>query len=70
MTQGTPFASPAARSTIAATAAKHGKMAGMYFIPPDMEPNYFVDKGFKFFTIPWGPWATAGIKSALAGIKR
>ena len=45
-------------------------MAGMYFIPPDMEPNYFVDKGFKFFTIPWGPWATAGIKSALAGIKR
>ncbi|MCC6717797.1 MAG: 2,4-dihydroxyhept-2-ene-1,7-dioic acid aldolase [Acetobacteraceae bacterium] len=55
---------------IAATAAKHGKMAGMYFIPPDMEPNYFVDKGFKFFTIPWGPWATAGIQSALAGIKR
>ena len=55
---------------IAATAAKHNIAAGMYFIPPEMEANFFVDKGFKFFTMPWGPWATAGIKSALAGIKR
>ena len=47
---------------IAATAAKHGIAAGMYFIPPEMDPNFFVQKGFKFFTIPWGPWATAGIK--------
>ena len=55
---------------IAATAAKHGIAAGMYFIPPEMDPNFFVQKGFKFFTIPWGPWATAGIQSALAGITR
>ena len=55
---------------IAGTAAKHGKAAGMYFIPPGMDPNFFVQKGFKFFTMPWGPWATAGIQSALAGIKR
>jgi hypothetical protein len=55
---------------IAAAAAKHGIAAGMYFIPPEMDPNYFVDKGFKFFTMPWGPWATAGIQNALAGIKR
>ncbi|MCE2762770.1 MAG: aldolase/citrate lyase family protein [Acetobacteraceae bacterium] len=55
---------------IAATAAKHGIAAGMYFIPPGMEPNFFVDKGFKFFTMPWGPWASNGIQSALAGIKR
>ena len=55
---------------IAAAAAKHGIAAGMYFIPPEMDPNFFVEKGFKFFTIPWGPWATAGIQSALAGIKR
>lgn len=55
---------------IAAAAAKHGIAAGMYFIPPEMDPNFFVEKGFKFFTIPWGPWATAGIQSALAEIKR
>jgi 2-keto-3-deoxy-L-rhamnonate aldolase RhmA len=55
---------------IAATAAKHGIAAGMYFIPPGMEPNFFVDKGFKFFTMPWGPWAATGIQNAIAGIKR
>jgi 4-hydroxy-2-oxoheptanedioate aldolase len=55
---------------IAATAAKHGVTAGMYFIPPGMDPNFYVQKGFKFFTMPWGPWAQAGIKNALAGIKR
>src|SRR6516164_3425927 len=55
---------------IAATAAKHGIAAGMYFIPPEMDPNFFVQKGFKFFTMPWGPWARAGIQNGLAGIKR
>lgn len=55
---------------IAAAAAKHGKAAGMYFIPPGMDPNFFVEKGFRFFTMPWGPWAQAGIRSALGGIKR
>jgi hypothetical protein len=35
-----------------------------------MDPNFFVQKGFKFFTMPWGPWATAGIQNALAGIER
>ena len=55
---------------IAAAAAKHGIAAGMYFIPPEMEANFFVQKGFKFFTMPWAPWATAGIQNALAGIQR
>ena len=55
---------------IAAAAAKHGVTAGMYFIPPGMDPNFFVQKGFRFFTMPWGPWATAGIQTALAEIKR
>jgi hypothetical protein len=27
-------------------------------------------KGFKFFTMPWGPWAKAGNQNGLAGIKR
>jgi len=55
---------------IAATAAKRGVVAAMYFIPPGMDPNFFVEKGFKFFTMPWAPWATAGIQDALSGIKR
>src|SRR5437762_1744087 len=55
---------------VAATAAKHGIAAGMYFIPPAMDPNFFVQKGFKFFTMPWGPWAKAGIENGLAGIRR
>src|SRR6201993_4909658 len=55
---------------IAAAAARHGIAAAMYFIPPGMDPNFFVQKGFKFFTMPWGPWATAGIQNGLSGIKR
>jgi 2-keto-3-deoxy-L-rhamnonate aldolase RhmA len=55
---------------IAATAAKRGITAGMYFIPPEIDPNFFVQKGFKFFTMPWGPWAKAGIQNGLSGIKR
>jgi 2-keto-3-deoxy-L-rhamnonate aldolase RhmA len=55
---------------IAGAAAKRGISAGMYFIPPGMDPNFFVDKGFKFFTMPWAPWAAAGIQNALSGIKR
>src|SRR6266478_101360 len=51
-------------------AAKRGIAAGMYFIPPEMDPNFFVQKGFKFFTMPWGPWAKAGIQNGLSGIKR
>ncbi|MDA1257493.1 MAG: aldolase/citrate lyase family protein [Chloroflexi bacterium] len=56
--------------TIAAACKRHGVVPGMYFIPPGMDPNFFVDKGFKFFTLPWAPMATDGVKSALAGIKR
>ena len=55
---------------IAAAAAKNGIAAGMYFIPPEIEANFFVQKGFKFFTMPWAPWATVGIKNALGGIQR
>jgi hypothetical protein len=39
-------------------------------IPPEMDPNFFVQKGFKFFTMPWGSWAKAGIQNGLSGIKR
>jgi 2-keto-3-deoxy-L-rhamnonate aldolase RhmA len=55
---------------IAEACHRRGVVPGMYFIPPNIEPNFFVDKGFKFFTLPWAPWATEGIKNGLAGIKR
>ena len=56
--------------TIAAACKQHGVVPGMYFIPPDMDPNVFVDKEFKFFTMPWARWALEGIKHGLGGIKR
>ena len=56
--------------TIAAACKKHGVVPGMYFIPPGMDPNFYVDKGFKFFTMPWAGWAVDGIQNALSGIKR
>jgi 4-hydroxy-2-oxoheptanedioate aldolase len=55
---------------IASACKNHGVVPGMYFIPPDMDPNFFVDKGFKFFTIPWAKWAIEGVQRGLAGIKR
>lgn len=55
---------------IAAACKNHGVVPGMYFIPPPMDPNFFVEKGFKFFTLPWAPWAKEGIQNGLSGIKR
>src|SRR5260370_15539486 len=46
---------------IAAAAAKHGLAAAMYFIPPGIDPSFFVAQAFKFFTMPWGPWPPARI---------
>lgn len=55
---------------IANACARRGIAAGMYFIPPGMDPNFYVEKGFRFFTMPWAPWATQGIQSGLEKIKR
>ena len=55
---------------IASACKNHGVVPGMYFIPPDMDPNFFVDKGFKFFTVPWAKWAIEGVQSGLTGINR
>ncbi len=55
---------------IVAGCQRHGVTPGMFFIPPGMDPNFFVDKGFRFFTQPWAPWATNGIQQGLAGVKR
>ena len=55
---------------IAEACKRHGVVPGMYFIPPAMDPNSFVEKGFKFFTVPWSGWAIQGIQNGLAGITR
>ncbi|MDA0366056.1 MAG: aldolase/citrate lyase family protein [Chloroflexi bacterium] len=55
---------------IAAACKNHGVVPGMYFIPPGMDPNFYVDKGFKFFTLPWNDWAVAGVQNGLSGINR
>ena len=55
---------------IVASCNNHDVVPGMYFIPPGMDPNFYDDKGFKFFTMPWTGWATEGIRSGLSTIKR
>jgi 2-keto-3-deoxy-L-rhamnonate aldolase RhmA len=47
-----------------------GVIPGMYFIPAGQDPSDFVERGFKFFTLPWNQWATTGIKNELAKINR
>jgi len=47
-----------------------GVVPGMYFLPGGLDPSDFVERGFRFFTRPWSPWAAAGIKDGLATIKR
>jgi len=55
---------------VVAGAQRHGVAPGMYFIPPGKDTSHYIDMGFKFFTVPWAPMATAGMESALAAIRR
>lgn len=55
---------------IAGACEDAGVVPGMYFIPGGQDPSAFVERGFRFFTLPWIQWATTGIKNALAKIKR
>lgn len=55
---------------IAEACEEAGVVPGMYFIPGGQDPSGFVERGFKFFTLPWSQWATAGIENGLATIKR
>jgi 4-hydroxy-2-oxoheptanedioate aldolase len=55
---------------IAEACENAGVVPGMYFIPGGQDPSAFVERGFRFFTLPWNQWATTGIKNALAKIKR
>ena len=47
-----------------------GKIWACWIAAAANRPPAFVQKGFKFFTMPWGPWAKAGIQNGLSGIKR
>ena len=60
----------AALDKIAGACEDAGVIPGMYFIPGGQDPSDFVDRGFKFFTLPWTKWATAGVKDGLATVKR
>ena len=42
----------------------------MYSIPPEINPNFFVQKGLRFFAVPSSPSATAGFPNGLSRIKR
>ena len=46
-----------------------GVAAGMFFVPPGIEPQTLKDKGFRFFTLPWAGWAAEGIRGGLAGVR-
>ena len=54
---------------IAEACNEAGVIPAMYFIPGGQDPSEFVERGFKFFTLPWSQWATTGIKNGLATIK-
>lgn len=55
---------------IAAACKKAGVIPGMYFIPGGQDPNMFVERGFKLFTLPWNKWAASGIQRGLETIKK
>ena len=59
----------AALDRIGAACQKAGVAAGMFFVPPGIEPQTLKDKGFRFFTLPWAGWAAEGIRSGLAGVR-
>lgn len=54
---------------IAAACKNVGVVPGMFFVPPGIEPAELVEKGFKFFTMPWGGWAKEGIQKGLASVR-
>ncbi len=59
-----------ALDNIVAACENAGVVPGMYFIPGGQDPSTFVERGFRFFTLPWSQWAINGIKKGLADIKR
>ena len=59
----------AALDKIGAACQRANVAAGMYFVPPGITPHQLVDKGFRFFTLPWANWATQGVRDGLASLR-
>jgi len=59
-----------ALDTIAGACEDAGVVPGMYFLPAGHDPSGYVERGFRFFTLPWSQWAATGIKNGLATVKR
>lgn len=58
-----------ALDAIAAACKKAGVVPGMYFVPPGIETSELLQKGFRFFTMPWAGWAKQGIENGLASVR-
>ena len=54
---------------IASASIDAGVVPGLYFVPPGLEPKKLVERGFRFFTLPWRAWAKEGIKNGLELMK-
>ena len=54
---------------VSAAAKRAGISAGMYFVPPEINPKELVEMGFGFFTIPWQKSAKVGIGGELKQIR-
>ncbi len=59
----------AALQRIGRVCSEAGIAAGMYFVPPGIEPAELVTMGFRLFTLPWAPWAKSGIEAGLAEVR-
>jgi 2-keto-3-deoxy-L-rhamnonate aldolase RhmA len=59
----------AALEKIGTACRNAGITAGMFFVPPGVEPAELEALGFHFFTLPWNGWAKTGIENGLAGLR-
>lgn len=59
----------AALDRIGAACQNAGVAAGMFFVPPGISPKQLMEKGFRFFTLPWAGWATEGIRNGIASVR-
>ncbi|MDQ1278840.1 MAG: 2-dehydro-3-deoxyglucarate aldolase [Thermoproteota archaeon] len=49
---------------------KTGVTPGAWFIPGAIDPNKFIAKGFRLFTMGWRPYLMDGVKNRLEKIRR
>ena len=59
----------AALDRIASACKQVGVAPGMFFVPPGISSAELMEKGFRFFTLPWIGWATEGIQNGLQKVR-